>query len=227
MSLSRHFLIASSLARLLSREQTGSRVAEGHFPQTTGRTLSVCIEDDTGSLVLADPPAGATGEAVAALPLAQAEALLEAAAGQVGYVRTTLTIHSHLMQLCRFISPGELDVIAAVFGSEDEARQFQPPAWLGPEVSPDPAYQNRSIALEGVPPVVDVALSDAALNALLDGLEKLPSVAPFPDAVPVVQEVEPSPSAPPPTAEEDDPSDLGIEDNVIRDLARSLRPWRT
>src|SRR5689334_9268748 len=123
MSPSRHFLIAPSLARLLSREQTGSRVAEGHFPETAGRALSVCIENHTGSFVLADLLPGASGEsAIAALPLAQAEALLEAAAGQVGYVRTTLTIDSHVMQLCRFISPGELNVVAAVFGGEDEAR---------------------------------------------------------------------------------------------------------
>jgi CYTH domain-containing protein len=221
MSLSRHFLIASSLARLLSREQPGPRVAEGYFPQTSGRTLYVCIEDDTGSLVLVDAPPGACGEAVAELPLAQAEALLDAAAGQVGYERTTLRLHSQVMQLCRFISPGALDVLAVVFGNEAEARQFQPPAWLGPEVSTDPAYQNLSIALQGVPPVPDVELSDAALNALLDGLESRPSVGSRQDAAPVAQEVELHPSA-----EESEPSDLGVEDNVIRELARSLRPWR-
>jgi CYTH domain-containing protein len=221
MSLSRHFLIASSLARLLSREQPGPRVAEGYFPQTSGRTLYVCIEDDTGSLVLADAPPGVSGEAVAELPLAQAEALLEAAAGQVGYGRTTLRLHSQVMQLCRFISPGALDVLAVVFGNEAEAQQFQPPAWLGPEVSTDPAYQNLSIALQGVPPVPDVELSDAALNALLDGLESRPSAAPRQDAALVAQEVEPSASA-----EKGEPSDLGLEDNVIRELARSLRSWR-
>ncbi len=37
------------------------------------------------------------------------------------------------------------------FGSERQSRSFQPPAWLGEEISGDRRYSNQSLALEGAP----------------------------------------------------------------------------
>lgn len=37
------------------------------------------------------------------------------------------------------------------FGSEEEARAFKPPAWMGIEVTGDPAYQNVNMSLNGRP----------------------------------------------------------------------------
>jgi adenylate cyclase len=37
------------------------------------------------------------------------------------------------------------------FRSEAEANGFTPPAWLGREVTDDPAYKNRTLAKEGIP----------------------------------------------------------------------------
>ena len=37
------------------------------------------------------------------------------------------------------------------FGSEEEARAFKPPAWMGREVTGDPAYQNVNMSLNGRP----------------------------------------------------------------------------
>ena len=56
---------------------------------------------------------------------------------------------------------------------------------------------------------------------MLDGLEHRPSAGSRQDAAPKEQEVELHPSA-----EEVGKSGLGLEDNVIRELARSLRSWR-
>jgi CYTH domain-containing protein len=43
-------------------------------------------------------------------------------------------------------------VVAEVeFESLDAARAFRPPAWFGPEVTDDPRYANRSLALRGRP----------------------------------------------------------------------------
>ena len=39
------------------------------------------------------------------------------------------------------------------FGSERQSRDFQPPAWLGKEVTGDRRYANQSLALEGDPAV--------------------------------------------------------------------------
>jgi adenylate cyclase len=47
---------------------------------------------------------------------------------------------------------GELDglVIAEIeFGSEEEARAFAPPGWLGEDVTGDPRYLNETLATEG------------------------------------------------------------------------------
>jgi len=43
-------------------------------------------------------------------------------------------------------------VVAEVeFASEQAADAFEPPAWLGTEVTDDPRYKNRALALEGRP----------------------------------------------------------------------------
>jgi adenylate cyclase len=49
---------------------------------------------------------------------------------------------------------GELDglVVAEVeFPSEDEARGFEPPAWIGDEVTGDERYLNETLAIQGRP----------------------------------------------------------------------------
>ena len=49
---------------------------------------------------------------------------------------------------------GELDglVVAEVeFPSEDEARGFEPPAWIGDEVTGDERYLNETLAIKGRP----------------------------------------------------------------------------
>jgi adenylate cyclase len=47
-------------------------------------------------------------------------------------------------------------VVAEVeFASEDDARAFAPPPWLGREVTADPRFKNQSLAVEGLP--ADVA----------------------------------------------------------------------
>ena len=128
----------------------------------------------------------------------------------------------------RFVTPSPLDLITVAFTSDDEAQQFAPLLWFGPEVTQEPAYHTRAVALEGVPAGPEVPLSDAALHSLLDALEAQPTAG-QPQAVSgadaaQVQLEALSPEGPPPAAEE--AADLGIEDNVIRELARSLRPLR-
>jgi adenylate cyclase len=37
------------------------------------------------------------------------------------------------------------------FGSQDAAERFDAPGWLGREVTADPAYKNRRLAVDGIP----------------------------------------------------------------------------
>jgi hypothetical protein len=119
--------------------------------------------------------------------------------------------------ISRFSAPGWLDLIAVGFEQEEQAREFQPPPWFGPEVTAEPTYQNRSVALAGRPAAPEVELTNAALDSLLDVLENRSESSQLPIVAPV-------PAPPPTTDAEEDADDLGSEDRVIRELARSLRP---
>jgi len=260
MSTSRRYLIASSLARLIRKERGGNRVTEGHFPNQSDRSSYVIVEGDKGSLVLITTTSGAPIEERTDVPRAHAEALLDVTSGKVDFVRSHLTVGTRDIHINRFVTPGPLDMIAIEFESEEEARDFRPLSWFGPDVTDDFVYHNRSIALEGLPPVPDVPISNAALNSLLDTLEN--RYAPprtFAQTAPARGHADagdprrnppppPAPPAPPaeqrparkqagPTArdevaeneiadDENNDLSLNIEDNVIRELARSLRPQR-
>lgn len=243
----RRYLIASSLARLIRKERGGNRVTEGHFPNQADRSSFVIVDGDKGSLVLLQNGANGPVEERTDVPRAHAEALLDVTPGKLDYLLTHLTVGTRDIQIARFVTPGPFDMISVSFESEDEAKDFRPLSWFGPDVTSDAIYQNRSIALEGLPQMPDVPLSNAALNSLLDTLENrysssrayspahqmrnsaevevvqnAPAAAQGKPAgqatAPVVTDVE--------VAEDESDLNLSIEDNVIRELARSLRPQR-
>lgn len=254
MSTSRRYLIASSLARLVRKERGGNRVTEGHFPNQADRSSYVIIDGDKGSLVLITTGAGIPIEERTDVPRTHAEALLDVTPGKVDYVRTSLTVGTRDIHINRYVTPGPLDLISVEFESEEEARDFRPLSWFGPDVTGDTAYQNRLIALEGLPPAPDVPISNAALNSLLDTLEnryvssrgytpapqargpadatdlrRAPSVSASSEKQPrkaAPPKVEPAPLEAEPADEDNGGLNLNIEDNVIRELARSLRPQR-
>lgn len=253
MVSTRRFLMASSLARLIRKERGGTRVTEGHFPNQADRSSYVHIEGDQGSLVLITSGPGAPVEERTSVPRSHAEALLDVTPGKVDYVRTDLSIGSREIQISRFVTPGPLDLIVVEFEENDDAKDFRPLPWFGPEVTTEAAYQNRSIALNGLPPALDVPLSNAALNSLLDTLEnRFSSSRQFSYAQSLpghAENAEPrrrsanaseksgaSAQANPSSKQQAQPTansleaasrdelNLDIEDSVIRELARSLRP---
>jgi CYTH domain-containing protein len=173
----RRFLISSSLARLLRREGgVERRVVEGHFPvRKPGRTHFVSVEPGRTELVLADA-GGADGEALeqrTEVPHAHTEALLDLCAGKVGFERTRIRFEAgYQVVLERILHPATLDVIRVLFGEGEQP--FAAPAWFGPEVTLDPAWDKRTIALQGAPVAPEIPLSNAALDALLNDLERSP-----------------------------------------------------
>jgi CYTH domain-containing protein len=218
MRITRRFLLASSLARLLEQERGGRHILEGYFPDRHARSLHVRVEEGIGSLILVTAGPGEPVEAAAALPLAQAEALLDLAASGLAYQRIDLDLGTGTAAVSRIMAPGVLDLITISFELEEEARAFEPPSWFGPEVTADPSYRSRSLALAGLPAAPEVELTDGALNSLLDTLEDGSTSSRVPAAAT-------TPADPSPVMDrEEDEHDLGIEDSVIRELARSLRP---
>lgn len=262
MVTSRRYLIASSLARLIRKERGGNRVTEGHFPNQADRSSFVVVEGDKGSLVLLHAGPGGPVEERTEVPRAHAEALLDVTPGKLDYLLTHLTVGTRDIQIVRFVTPGPLDLISVSFESDEEARDFRPLSWFGPDVTAEVSYQNRSIDLNGAPQAPDVPMSNAALNSLLDALENryvaprgyapsAPARSPA-EAAPAPRHAPPAASAPSSgeraapgqrgvlsrpaapvdtdmgeeEAHDENDLNLNIEDNVIRELARSLRPQR-
>src|SRR4051812_13398243 len=147
----RQFIIAPSLARLIEKEREGRRVRQGYFPDRPDRGTHVQLEEETGRLILVSNPPNGPVEEATDIPRSQAEALLELAAGQVEYLEVSLTIGSQRAMLRRFLTPGSLDLLTITREHGKRARTFQPLAWFGPEVTGDPAYQGRTLALAGLP----------------------------------------------------------------------------
>ncbi|QRM32439.1 hypothetical protein [Microvirga sp. VF16] len=225
MSTARIFLLAPSLARLIEKEREGHRIRQGYFPDRPGRGTHVQVEGETGQLILAAHQPTGPVEQATDIPRSHAEALLELTAGRVEYLRVSLTIDSQPVTMRRFLTPGPLDLITVPVEPSQQTRTFQPMAWFGPEVTEDPAYQARSMALAGRPSAPEVEVTDAALHSLLDSLEgrvgtHQPQAAPQPVAASKSAEAETE------ADDEQDLTDLEIEDSVIRELARSLSPRR-
>jgi CYTH domain-containing protein len=232
MTILRQFIIAPSLARLIQKERGGERVLEGYFPDQPQHSTYVQIEEARSSLILEAMEGDEIPEEQADLPPAHAQALLAVSEGQVEYVRTKLSISSHEIQARHFVRPVALDLVA-IAGVPEDGQDLPPLPWFGPEVSTEPAYQRRRLALDGAPDAPEVDATNAALNSLLDLLEDRFTTWP-------VQGQAEEPGAPaadvslasdapvpaPETEADEEIDDLGIEDAVIRELARSLQPRR-
>jgi CYTH domain-containing protein len=223
----RLFIIAPSVARLIRKERGGERVQEGYFPDQPHRSTYIQIEEGRASLILEAGSVEASEEQ-ADLPLSHAQALLAVSQSQVEYLRTRLSIGAHEIQAFHFVRPGALDLISVASASEN-GQDLPPLPWFGPEVSTEPAYQRRRLALNGDPKAAEVEVTNAGLTSLLDLLEDrlttwpLPGQAAEPDT-PAAEAASLS-AAPVPVPEtEEEIDDLGIEDAVIRELARSLQP---
>ena len=172
MSVVRRFLIAPALVRLIRKERGGSRITEGYFAPQAGRTSFVRVDGQNCHLVLTVKGAdGVLNEERTEVPRAHGDALLDVCPGKAAYDRTALTVTGREVLIDRYVSPGTLDLVSVGFDNENDARGFSVPAWFGREVSEDAAFERQAVALQGVPQAGDVALSNAALDAVLDLLE--------------------------------------------------------
>lgn len=171
--LQRRFLIASSFARLIRKERgVAGRVVEGYLLARSDRDHFVSIETEGAYLVLRAKTGRTRIEERTEIPRSQAEALLEICAGRIGFERTGLGFSgARAAFLDHFIAPGPLDCLTFEFDDGENPDSFAAPDWFGPDVTADPAYENGSFALNGMPESPEAALSDTALDTLLNYLE--------------------------------------------------------
>ena len=173
MSLVRRFLVAPSLVRLIRKERGAARISEGYFAPQAGRVSYVRVDGQTCHLVLvSSAPDGTTSEERTDVPRAHGDALMDVCSGKAAYDRTSLALGGGREALLdRYVTPGELDLVSIAFEGPDEANGFAVPAWFGPEVTGDGAYDRHAVALQGPPQPGEIGLSNAALDAVLDLVE--------------------------------------------------------
>src|SRR5215213_9121536 len=94
MAVERGFLLASSLARIIQREgEAAERIVEAYFPARAHRTTLVRVERGRASLILrSNGPDGQVSEEEVEVPLSQAEALVEVAAGTIAFDHIALAL---------------------------------------------------------------------------------------------------------------------------------------
>ncbi len=177
MKAARRFLLAPSLARLITRERGVDRqVVEGYFSAKSGENQFVRLEADECHLVL--PLLGSAGEVVedpAPLPRSHAKALFDLSVGQISYDQLPVPLPSAPDQnalLARINHPSHCDVITVEFANQQQAEAFEVPLWFGPEVPNEYAYERRHIALNGVRSDPETPLSSLQLEQVLDLLEQ-------------------------------------------------------
>lgn len=173
MSVIRRFLVASSLVRLIRKERGGSRITEGYFPPQGGRTSYVRVDGQNCHLVLVtSSPDGDTSEERTEVPRAHGDALLDVCSGKAAYDRTTVALGGGREVLVdRYVAPANLDILSVTFDGPDEAAGFGAPAWFGPEVTADPAYERHAVGINGAPQPGEIGLTNGALDAVLDLIE--------------------------------------------------------
>ncbi|WP_245297680.1 hypothetical protein, partial [Methylobacterium radiotolerans] len=172
MSTVRRFLVAPSLVRLIRKERGGARITEGHFAPQGGRASYVRVDGQVCQLVLVNKgPDGIPVEERTDVPRAHGDALLDVCPGKAAYDRTTLNAGGREIAIDRYVTPGSLDLISVAFDNDGEAAGFHAPSWFGREVSNEPAFERAALAIQGVPAAEEVALSNAALDAVLDLIE--------------------------------------------------------
>ncbi|MCJ2013243.1 hypothetical protein [Methylobacterium sp. J-076] len=167
MSTIRRFLVAPALVRLIRKERGSSRITEGHFAPQGGRNSFVRVDGQACQLVLVNNGV----EERTDVPRAHGDALLDVCPGKAAYDRTTLAAGGREIVIDRYVSPGALDLASITFDDEDQAAAFPAPTWFGREVTSEPAFDRAALAIQGVPAVGEMSLSNAALDAVLDLIE--------------------------------------------------------
>ena len=163
MPVSRRFLIAPPLARLVHKEFAPARLTEGHFAPHAERHTHVRLDSRQASLVLTTLGAHPeTAEEITHLPSVHAEALLNVCPGTLVIERSAVPLGTMHAFVDRFILPGPMDLVPVDFATSVEAKKVPASRLVRPGRSADDSFSNQEIALSGLPPVQDAGVSNIA-----------------------------------------------------------------
>ncbi|TVR10043.1 MAG: hypothetical protein EA385_05110 [Salinarimonadaceae bacterium] len=174
MSVFRRFSLSPAFARLIRRERSPATLVEGHFPDRSDRRSFLRIEGDTCFLLLQELGADGPGsEERVEVSRAQGEVLLDVCAGKAVYERIALDAANGVsVEVERYTAPQVVSYALVTFPDNAHAEAFRAPVWFGPEVSADEVGDARRIALGEQPKLHDGAITNGALESLIDYLEQ-------------------------------------------------------
>lgn len=128
------------------RTADGVRYTQGYLNRDKARTVRVRLAGQQAWLTIKGATSGATrAEFEYAIPVADAAALLQLCDGPlIDKTRHTQTVGNTVWEVDEFHGDNSGLVVAEVeLAGEDDA--FDPPDWLGEEVTHDPRYFNSAL----------------------------------------------------------------------------------
>ena len=173
--ITRRFLIAPALARLICCRRGSTGSVEGFFEKQPGRMAYLRITGPVSQLVLSVPRHDMDPiEAPTEIPAEHASVLLGACPGKISFEQSKVALPDGRDAVVRrFDSAGALALVSVTFPDRESADDFAAPVWFGADVTDD-AYTNGDLALGGIPALGDIAIADTALDVLLDVLDREP-----------------------------------------------------
>ena len=121
--------------------------AQGYLNRDKQRTVRVRIVEDAAWLTVKGATAGATrAEFDYPIPLADAEQLLALCDGPLVRKLRRVIVHAGCTWEVDEFQGDNAGLVVAEIELASEAQAFEPPPWLGAEVTHDPRYFNSSLA---------------------------------------------------------------------------------
>ena len=172
--MTRRFLIAPALARLIRCRCGSFGVVEGFFSESSDRIAYLRIGESEAHLILSVRRCGMDpDETLTGIPAGHASALLSTCPGKISFEQSSVTMADGCEVTVRSFNGLHPFATANVtLPDRESANAFAAPVWFGADVTDDDSYANRGLALGGIPRLGDVAVADAALDALMDVLDR-------------------------------------------------------
>ncbi len=143
LEIERKFLVVNDSWK---QESVATRIVQGYISRDPDRIVRVRIAGEFAYLTIKGRPTGITRTEIEfPIPLAEAHALLPLCLPPlIDKTRYTITVGSHLWEIDEFYGEN-VGLVVAEIELAQENEIFQPPPWLGREVSHNRNYSNSHL----------------------------------------------------------------------------------
>ena len=147
IEIERKFLVADTSAHAPWRAAPGVATCQGYLNRDKTRTVRVRIAGNAAFLTVKGVSVGATrAEFEYAIPLADAQALLALCDGPLIEKTRHVLVHQGTRWEVDDFAGDNAGLVVAEVELQSEAQAFEPPDWLGDEVTQDARYFNSNLA---------------------------------------------------------------------------------